>query len=487
MRRAKISRFVIVFMCLALMFSGTAFAQTGAEDEKKKAEETLLEEVIKSLKRFGPTIRFLHQGYDAYKFVKGLAEAFGFIKSDLEIVKEEIIEEFRNILNEEQRQRIQGDVGAAVDALNGIRNNPGNSENVDDAGINLPFARRAWNEIAAIIDTKPVNMDHIYRLAPVFNVAAVTIALLEKVKDETSDIVQRTLQYNYKMVGADSIYSSDCKRFGNCEAFRTDASLDSLLWNHLGPYPLRECLDDPDRLTFLPVDYGSGRNRRTLSRFSFFGQDFGYFIFFSDSSQGFFAHEVCSPNRADLLATTPATCWLHPYGCEIPGVACFSLDPPEPFNTGRGVPITVDAVPNCYHAAVSRAVAQFNNDETITLIKEAMVEATRAELRRVTDVITLFSSTEEPVCILHASFQLDPPTAGIRKRSLCEVAVDGSCDADGNGVIDRNDIDFIFVLRGLLASDVRIDPGLDADGDGVITVGDARICTLLCTNPNCAP
>jgi len=58
------------------------------------------------------------------------------------------------------------------------------------------------------------------------------------------------------------------------------------------------------------------------------------------------------------------------------------------------------------------------------------------------------------------------------------------CDVDGNEVVDRNDINAIFAARGTAA--VADDPR-DADGDGMVTVNDARICTLLCANTNCAP
>ncbi len=67
---------------------------------------------------------------------------------------------------------------------------------------------------------------------------------------------------------------------------------------------------------------------------------------------------------------------------------------------------------------------------------------------------------------------------------VASADISSVCDIDGDGVIDRNDIDAIFAARGTPAA-----PGdpRDADGDGVITVNDARICALRCTNPNCAP
>jgi hypothetical protein len=77
-------------------------------------------------------------------------------------------------------------------------------------------------------------------------------------------------------------------------------------------------------------------------------------------------------------------------------------------------------------------------------------------------------------------------TAGTALTADCIVQVASSqrCDINADGVIDRNDINTIFAARG-----TRTAPGdpRDVDGDGVITVNDARICTLVCTKPHCAP
>jgi hypothetical protein len=58
------------------------------------------------------------------------------------------------------------------------------------------------------------------------------------------------------------------------------------------------------------------------------------------------------------------------------------------------------------------------------------------------------------------------------------------CDLDGDGDIDRNDINNIFATRNTEA--VPDDPR-DADGDGMVTVNDARMCVVQCTNPGCSP
>ncbi len=69
-------------------------------------------------------------------------------------------------------------------------------------------------------------------------------------------------------------------------------------------------------------------------------------------------------------------------------------------------------------------------------------------------------------------------------QAQVELIIRLPCDIDGNNRVDRNDIGAIFAARNTPAG--LGDPG-DANGDGRITVEDARICTLQCTNPRCAP
>jgi len=59
-----------------------------------------------------------------------------------------------------------------------------------------------------------------------------------------------------------------------------------------------------------------------------------------------------------------------------------------------------------------------------------------------------------------------------------------TCDIDGNGQVDINDIRAITAARNTVAA-----PGdpRDHDGNGVIDVNDARQCVLECTNLLCAP
>ncbi len=58
-----------------------------------------------------------------------------------------------------------------------------------------------------------------------------------------------------------------------------------------------------------------------------------------------------------------------------------------------------------------------------------------------------------------------------------------SCDIDGDGDVDRNDVNLIRAAIGQTpgANDAR-----DADGDGRITINDVRACTLRCTRTSCA-
>ncbi len=59
-----------------------------------------------------------------------------------------------------------------------------------------------------------------------------------------------------------------------------------------------------------------------------------------------------------------------------------------------------------------------------------------------------------------------------------------ACDINRDGKVDRNDIQLIFNARGTPAT-IPGEPR-DVDADGLITVNDGRVCTLLCTNSNCA-
>ncbi len=56
------------------------------------------------------------------------------------------------------------------------------------------------------------------------------------------------------------------------------------------------------------------------------------------------------------------------------------------------------------------------------------------------------------------------------------------CDVDGNGAIDRLDVDAIFAARRALV--VLGDPR-DLTGNGLVTVNDARHCALQCDLPDC--
>ena len=57
-------------------------------------------------------------------------------------------------------------------------------------------------------------------------------------------------------------------------------------------------------------------------------------------------------------------------------------------------------------------------------------------------------------------------------------------DANGDGVVDIDDVMLILAARGQTVPPA--DESLDLDGDGVITMLDARLAVLNCTNPRCS-
>ncbi|MDJ0789780.1 MAG: LamG domain-containing protein [Myxococcota bacterium] len=67
----------------------------------------------------------------------------------------------------------------------------------------------------------------------------------------------------------------------------------------------------------------------------------------------------------------------------------------------------------------------------------------------------------------------------------CEPLPPAPCDVDGNGFVDRFDIDAIFSARGQGASGP--DDPRDRNEDGIISVNDGRLCVLECSEPDCEP
>jgi hypothetical protein len=59
-----------------------------------------------------------------------------------------------------------------------------------------------------------------------------------------------------------------------------------------------------------------------------------------------------------------------------------------------------------------------------------------------------------------------------------------ACDLNADARVDAADIGIIVRLRNQPAA---VNPLADVNGDGIINTLDARICTSLCTRPNCAP
>ena len=70
--------------------------------------------------------------------------------------------------------------------------------------------------------------------------------------------------------------------------------------------------------------------------------------------------------------------------------------------------------------------------------------------------------------------------------SKCDVYPVGQNGApDGDGKIDKNDINLIARARGKTVPPMS--PAYDADNNNLINVNDARACVLQCTNAKCAP
>jgi len=59
-------------------------------------------------------------------------------------------------------------------------------------------------------------------------------------------------------------------------------------------------------------------------------------------------------------------------------------------------------------------------------------------------------------------------------------------DLDGDGDVDRNDLNILLLDRNKPVSQSACGSACDLDGDGIITGLDARKLVLLCTRPRCA-
>jgi len=59
-------------------------------------------------------------------------------------------------------------------------------------------------------------------------------------------------------------------------------------------------------------------------------------------------------------------------------------------------------------------------------------------------------------------------------------------DLDGDGDVDRNDLNILLLDRNKPVADSACGSACDLDGDGIITGLDARKLVLLCTRPRCA-
>jgi hypothetical protein len=66
---------------------------------------------------------------------------------------------------------------------------------------------------------------------------------------------------------------------------------------------------------------------------------------------------------------------------------------------------------------------------------------------------------------------------------LSDASIAGKCDVNGDGLVNRNDINLINAARNTASSGVC--DARDPDGNGKIDLNDSRQCAIRCTSPNC--
>ncbi len=86
--------------------------------------------------------------------------------------------------------------------------------------------------------------------------------------------------------------------------------------------------------------------------------------------------------------------------------------------------------------------------------------------------------------ILQEAYQSTAAYLAAVWKTYFQVALHRTCDVDGNGNIDRLDLNAIMAARNMPASGAA--DARDADGNGTIDANDARQCALRCTLANCA-
>jgi hypothetical protein len=117
------------------------------------------------------------------------------------------------------------------------------------------------------------------------------------------------------------------------------------------------------------------------------------------------------------------------------------------------------------------------------------------------DFITVSFPTGSPVLDLPPGFDFNSADGQVINNRWLRGSVppprnlgvmrEAVCDVDGNGQVNRNDIDAIVAARNTAASpgdprDVN-GPGGGGFPDGMITMDDARYCALRCDKQRCAP
>jgi hypothetical protein len=86
--------------------------------------------------------------------------------------------------------------------------------------------------------------------------------------------------------------------------------------------------------------------------------------------------------------------------------------------------------------------------------------------------------------ILRDAYQSTAAYLAAVANTYYSAPVSRTCDVDGNGIIDRLDLNAIMTVRNGPASG-SADPR-DADGNGLIDANDARQCALKCSYASCA-
>jgi hypothetical protein len=117
-----------------------------------------------------------------------------------------------------------------------------------------------------------------------------------------------------------------------------------------------------------------------------------------------------------------------------------------------------------------------------TLVDEARTAATQGGL-----AAAAFSPVPNggPTCVQGAFIEVRASlTSNVAATPvLSDASIAGKCDVNGDGLVNRNDINAINAARNTASGGVC--DARDADGNGNIDLNDSRQCAVRCTSPNC--